>query len=103
VSIAANRRSITATGINGVTCWFELSDRPEKLPPADRQPKSSRHEKRIIMKKFGFASVIATGFAAVVLGLAGPAAADSTHHEWIHDIQQQASVGTVTSIVGNGR
>ena len=37
------------------------------------------------------------------LGLAGPAAADSTHHDWIHDIQQQASVGVVTSTVGNGR
>lgn len=55
------------------------------------------------MKKFGFASIVATGFAAAVLGLAGPAAADSTHHEWIHDIQQQASVGQVTSTVGNGR
>ena len=58
------------------------------------------------MKKFGSASIagiVATGFAAAVLGLAGPAAADSTHHDWVHDIQQQASVGVVTSTVGNGR
>lgn len=55
------------------------------------------------MKKFGFASVIATGFAAALLGLAGPANADSTHYDWVHDIQQQATVGAVTSIVGNGR
>ena len=58
------------------------------------------------MKKSVFATVAgitATGFAAALLGLAGPAAADSTHHDWIHDIQQQASVGVVTSTVGNGR
>jgi hypothetical protein len=58
------------------------------------------------MKKSVFATIAgitATGFAAAVLGLAGPAAADSTHHDWIHDNQQQASVGVVTSTVGNGR
>jgi hypothetical protein len=58
------------------------------------------------MKKSVFATVagvIATGFAAALLGLAGPAAADSTHHDWIHDIQQQARVGVVTSTGGNGR
>jgi hypothetical protein len=55
------------------------------------------------MKKFGFASAIATGFAAALLGLAGPAAADVAHHEWIQDIQQQASVGVVSSTIGNGR
>lgn len=58
------------------------------------------------MKKFGFASIagaVATGFAAMVIGLAAPANADVTHHGWIQDIQQHASVGTVTSTVGNGR
>lgn len=55
------------------------------------------------MKKFGFAGIIATGFAAAVLGLAGPANADVVHHQWINDIQQRATVGSVTSTVGNGR
>jgi hypothetical protein len=58
------------------------------------------------MKKFTVASaagVVATGFAAVVLGLAAPANADIAHHDWVHDIQQQATVGSVTPVFGNGR
>ncbi|MGW4096524.1 hypothetical protein [Mycobacterium sp. NPDC004974] len=55
------------------------------------------------MKKFGFASMIATGFAAAIVGLAAPAQADISHHQWVHDIQQQASTGVVTSTFGNGR
>ncbi|MGY4647271.1 hypothetical protein [Mycobacterium sp. URHB0021] len=55
------------------------------------------------MKKFGFASVIATGFAAALFGLAAPASADIGHHDWVRDIQQQATTGSVTSSVGNGR
>jgi hypothetical protein len=55
------------------------------------------------MKKFGITSAIATGFAAVVVGLAAPASADVTHHEWVHDIQQHASTGQVTSVFGSGR
>ena len=41
------------------------------------------------MKKFGFATIVASGLAAAVLGLAGPAQADIGHHDWVHDIQQQ--------------
>jgi hypothetical protein len=55
------------------------------------------------MKKLGFASIVATGFAAALFGLAAPASADIGHHQWVNDIQQQATVGTVTSHVGNGR
>ncbi|MCP9274728.1 hypothetical protein [Mycolicibacterium arenosum] len=55
------------------------------------------------MKKFTVSSAIATGFAAVVLGLAAPASADVAHHDWVHDIQQQATVGSAQSTVGNGR
>ena len=55
------------------------------------------------MKKFGFASVIATGFAAALFGLAAPANADVVHHDWVHDIQQQATVGSTTPVFGNGR
>jgi hypothetical protein len=55
------------------------------------------------MKKFGFASAIATGFAAALLGLAAPAQADLGHHDWVYDIQQQANVGSVTPVFGSGR
>ncbi len=55
------------------------------------------------MKKFGFAGMIATAFAAAIVGLAAPAQADVTHHQWVHDIQHHASTGVVTSTFGNGR
>ena len=55
------------------------------------------------MKKFGFASVIATGFAAALFGLAAPASADIAHHDWVSDVHQPAAVGAATSTFGNGR
>jgi hypothetical protein len=55
------------------------------------------------MKKLGFASIIATGFAAALFGLAAPANADVSHHQWVQDIQQQATVGSAQATVGNGR
>lgn len=55
------------------------------------------------MKSFGFATAIATGFAAAMLALAGPAAADQVHHDWVQDIQQQATVGHLNPVFGNGR
>ena len=36
------------------------------------------------MKKFGFATIVASGLAAAVLGLAGPAQADIGHHDWVN-------------------
>jgi hypothetical protein len=55
------------------------------------------------MKKFGFATVIASGLAAAVLGFAGPAQADSIHHYWVNDIQQQVSVPQVDTSVHQSR
>ena len=58
------------------------------------------------MKKFQFATVasfVATGFAAALFGLAAPASVDVIHHQWIHDNQQQANVGSAQSTFGNGR
>jgi hypothetical protein len=55
------------------------------------------------MKKFGFATVIASGLTAAVLGFAGAAQADVAHHDWVHDIQQKATVGAVAPSFGNGR
>ncbi len=39
------------------------------------------------MKKFGFATIIASGLTAAVLGLAGPAQADIGHHDWVDNIR----------------
>ena len=55
------------------------------------------------MKKFGFASIAATGLAAAVLGFAAPAQADVIHHDWIHEIQQQVSVPQVDTGVHQSR
>lgn len=58
------------------------------------------------MKNVKIASItglVATGFAAALFGLAAPASADIDHHGWVHDIQQQAEVGAVTPVFGNGR
>jgi hypothetical protein len=52
------------------------------------------------MKMFGFAGIVASGLAAAVLGLAGPAQADLGHNNWVHDIQQHASVGSFTPTFG---
>ncbi len=67
------------------------------------------------MKKFGFATMAATTFAAALVGLAAPAAATTVaapvsvgfstgidHHQWINDIQQQVKTPPAP-IVGNGR
>ena len=74
---------------------------PPRVVEARNRPRLAR--KGLKMKKFGFTGVIATAFAAMVVGLAAPAQADIAHHEWVHDNQQRATTGAVTSIVGNGR
>ena len=51
------------------------------------------------MKKFGFAAIAASGLAAAVIGLAGPAQADVIHHDWIYDIQPQVTVPHVDTTV----
>ncbi len=68
------------------------SDRVGIPEPVDRRPNRDTHAtartprtKGFDMKKIGFASIIATGFAAAIVGLAGLAQADITHHQWVHD------------------
>jgi hypothetical protein len=55
------------------------------------------------MKKFGFATIIASGLTAAVLGLAGPAQADIGHHDWVNNTQSQASVPQVDTSVHQSR
>jgi hypothetical protein len=55
------------------------------------------------MKKFGFATIAASGLAAAIFGFAAPAQADIVHHDWVHDIQQQVSVPQVDTSVQQSR
>lgn len=55
------------------------------------------------MKKFGFATIIASGLAAAVVGFAAPAQADIVHHDWVHDIQPQVNVPMVDTSVHQSR
>jgi hypothetical protein len=55
------------------------------------------------MKKFGFATIVASGLTAAVLGLAGPAQADVGHHDWVHDIQPTVTVPHVDTSVQQSR
>jgi hypothetical protein len=55
------------------------------------------------MKKFGIASIFATGLTAGVLALAGPAQADIGHHDWVDNTNQSASVPHVDTTVHQSR
>jgi hypothetical protein len=68
------------------------------------------------MKKFGFATIIASGLAATVLGLAAPTAtaapvdrfgttisAGIDHHAWLDDITPQVNVPHVDTTVHQSR
>lgn len=78
-----------------LTCLFNQSDR--------LKGRKNQTEEGTKMKKFGFATVIASGLAAAVFGFAAPAQADTAHHDWVHDIQQQASVPQVDTSVQQSR
>ncbi|MGV0780989.1 hypothetical protein [Mycolicibacterium sp. XJ775] len=51
------------------------------------------------MKKFGLTAVVASGLAAAVLGLAGPASADVSHHDWLDQIGPHVTVPHVDTTV----
>ncbi|CDO08400.1 hypothetical protein [Mycolicibacterium cosmeticum] len=51
------------------------------------------------MKQFSIAGIIAGGLTAAVLGLAAPASADISHHDWIYDIQPHATAPQVDNTV----
>jgi hypothetical protein len=55
------------------------------------------------MKKLGFATIIASGLTAAVLGLAGPAQAEIGHHGWVNNIQPQVTVPQVDTSVHQSR
>jgi hypothetical protein len=56
------------------------------------------------MKKLGFATIIASGLTAAVLGFAGSAQADIGHHDWVvHNMQQHVTVPQVDTSVHQNR
>jgi hypothetical protein len=56
------------------------------------------------MKKFGIASILATGLTAGVLALAGPAQADIGHNGWVvNNTNPAASVPHVDTTVHQSR
>ena len=55
------------------------------------------------MKKFGFASIVASGLAAAVLGLAAPAQADLDHNGWVNQIGPTATAPQVDTTVHQSR
>ena len=63
--IPANHHSISATGINTLTSLFTQSDRHGEDQAG---PETTRQRRRHQMKKFGFATIVASGLAAAVLG-----------------------------------
>jgi hypothetical protein len=59
------------------------------------QSSERKHGRGFEVKKFGFASIAASGLGAALIGLAGPAQAGIDHHQWVHDNQQHSTVGSV--------
>jgi hypothetical protein len=55
------------------------------------------------MNKFGFASIVASGLAAAVLGLAAPAQADLSHNTWVNQIGPSVTVPQVDTSVHQSR
>ncbi|MET0476074.1 MAG: hypothetical protein ABW001_15690 [Mycobacterium sp.] len=55
------------------------------------------------MKKLGFATIVAGGMAAAVLGFAGPAQADIDHHAFLNEITQTVNVPHVDTTVHQSR
>lgn len=51
------------------------------------------------MKKFGIAGIVTGGLVAAVVGLAGPAAADVSHYDWVNDNQPHATAPHVDTTV----
>jgi len=55
------------------------------------------------MKKFGFATVVASGLTAAILGLAGPAQADLGRNTWVNQIGPTATAPHVDTSVHGSR
>ena len=70
---------------------------PEGPNPTEKKEEGTK------MKKFGFATIIASGLTAAFLGLAGPASAGVDHLDWLKDIHHSATVPQVDNSVQQSR
>jgi len=93
-----------------VTSLFKKAYRPEqntepvtrgKSPPGPNP--TEKKEEGTKMKKFGFATIIASGLTAAFLGLAGPASAGVDHLDWLNDVHHSPTVPQVDTSVQQSR
>jgi hypothetical protein len=80
--------------------------RPTQRPNRDIRAtaRTTRDKKKgTTMKKFGFASIVASGLAAAVLGLAAPAQAELGHNIWVNQTGPSAAVPQVDTSVHQSR
>jgi hypothetical protein len=82
--------------------------RPTQRPNRDirataRTQTEDRKEEGTTMNKFGFASIVASGLTAAVLGLAAPAQADLGHNTWVNQIGPSVTVPQVDTSVHQSR
>jgi hypothetical protein len=73
VDLLADSWRAGRAGIKSPATVFNRIDRSKGL---ERPATENTRKKMVTMKKFGFATLIAGGMSAVVLGLASPAQAD---------------------------
>jgi hypothetical protein len=93
-----------------VTSLFKKIYRRKKNQEPVKRSKSpqgssttQKKEEGTKMKKFGFATIIASGLTAAFLGLAGPASAGVDHLDWLNNIHQSATSPQVNTSVQQSR
>jgi hypothetical protein len=93
-----------------VTSLFKESYRRKKSQKPVTRSKSpqgpsptQKKEEGTKMKKFGFATIIASGLTAAFLGLAGPASAGVDHLDWLNNIHQSATAPQVNTSAQQSR
>ena len=74
-----------------------------RSPTREGSNTTQNKEEGTKMKKFGFATIIASGLTAAFLGLAAPASAGVDHLTWLNDIHQHVSVPQVNTGVQQSR
>ena len=93
-----------------MTSWFKKAYRRKKNQEPVTRSKSpegssptQKKEEGTKMKKFGFATIMASGLTAAFLGLAGPASAGVDHLDWLNNIHQSATSPQVNTSVQQSR
>lgn len=88
------------SGPTQVTVAIGITPRSQLFYAADRRELHRwASRKGRIMKKLGIAGIVGGGLVAAIIGLAAPAAADYSHHDWVYDIQPHATAPHVDTAV----